>query len=71
MIKVTSRAALRSIANEAGRQGEFYSRRNIDELATLWSEIECEVYSALQQDKDLLIGIQEIQKTPIPIKGCE
>jgi hypothetical protein len=71
MIKVTSRAALRSIANEAGRQGEFYSRRNIPELATLWSEIECEVYSALQSDRNLLIGIQENMSSPIPIKPGE
>jgi len=71
MITVTSRAALRSIANEAGRQYEFYDRRNCHELAQLWSEIGAEVYMALHQHADLLIRLEDVISNPPIIKSGE
>ena len=61
---------LRSIISEAGRQADFYLRRQDQPLAQLWAEIESLASLARSTRRSLLIGVSD-SFFPIPIKPCE
>lgn len=68
---IQSRNYLRSLANEAARQGEFYSSRNQPFLSGMWFDIEALVTEAMARNHELVLITREVQSTPLPIKSGE
>lgn len=71
-MKVNSPNILRSVINEAGRQADFYSRRQGAELeCEFWSELEALASEARRRGHALYIITWESSINPLPIKGGE
>lgn len=75
-------AALRSLTSEAGRQAEYYARRDMTILAGMWSEIERLAFAAGRANACLTISTPAEEcpsivkqgrngDIPIPIKASE
>lgn len=52
---IAANDALRSLTNEAGRQSDYYHRRNMDSLTQMWSEIEALAFAAGRTHRALRI----------------
>lgn len=72
MIITSSPELLRSLISEAGRQADFYSRRDgATQQCTFWNDLEALAHEARRSGRPLVITIRETTPNPIPIKGGE
>lgn len=71
MLRITDASVLRSVINEAGRQSDFYQRKQDMQKREAWSQIEAYAWDAMRRGGALLITVSEGNITPIPIKACE
>ncbi len=72
MIITSSPELLRSLISEAGRQADFYSRRDgANQQCTFWTDLEAIAHEARRSGLALVITVREKDSIPIPIKACE
>lgn len=71
MITTSSPEVLRSIIAEAGRQSDFYHRRNDQEIADFWASLEGLAFEAKAKRLTVLITTRGNTETPHSIKACE
>lgn len=72
MIITSSPELLRSLINEAGRQADFYSRRDgATSQCVFWTDLESLATEARRTNRALHISLREIDSNPLPIKACE
>lgn len=70
-MEVSDGATLRSIITEAGRQSDFFTRKQDSVKAHAWTELEAVAWEALRNRSRLVITVLENSQSPIPIKACE
>lgn len=72
MITTSSPELLRSLISEAGRQADFYSRRDgATHQCTFWNDLEALAHEARRSGRALVITVREKDSIPIPIKPSE
>ena len=73
-MEITGNDCLRSLTSEAGRQSDYYHRRQMPALTQMWAGIEALAFEASRSSGSLGVELNNTRvkdNPPIPIKAGE